>query len=84
MPTPPDEQRCRATMKGGIVHGAYWSPLKRCGNYAVANGYCRLHEPPKQPAEDDRPESPGRVDVFRTGVPGRKPRVHVETQRGPG
>ena len=51
MPMPPDEQRCRATTKGGMVHGAYWSPPKRCGNYALINGYCRLHQPPEQPDE---------------------------------
>ena len=53
MPPPPDEKRCRATTAGGKVRGAYWSPPKRCGNYAVANGYCRLHRPPEQPAEDE-------------------------------
>ncbi len=42
---PPDEKRCRATTKGDKVRGEYWSPPKRCGNYAVANGYCRLHQP---------------------------------------
>ncbi len=55
---PPLDKRCRATTLGQKVHGAYWSPPKRCGNYAGADGYCRLHRPTDQAADgcDDVPE----------------------------
>ena len=43
---PPLEKQCRATTLGQMERGAYWSPPKRCGNYAGPDGYCRLHRPP--------------------------------------
>ncbi len=53
MPSPPDDKRCQATTKGGMVHGAYWSPPKRCAHWARENGYCRMHQPAEHPAEDE-------------------------------
>ncbi len=55
MPTPPDDKRCRATTKGGIVHGAYWSPPKRCSHWARENGYCRLHQADGHDGEEGTP-----------------------------
>ncbi len=56
-PVPPDQQ-CRATTRGQLDRGAYWSPPHRCGNYATADGYCRLHRPAAPPpaGPDDAPE----------------------------
>jgi len=58
-PPPPDETRCRATTKGDKIRGEYWSPPKRCGNYAVADGYCGHHRPPEV-QETDRAPDPSR------------------------
>ncbi len=49
-PVPPDNQ-CRATTRGQLDRGVYWSPPKRCGNYAGPDGYCRLHRPTDQAAD---------------------------------
>ncbi len=55
---PPDEKRCRATTKGEMVRGAYWTPPKRCDRWAAANGYCWQHQPGDGAAEGD-PRKPG-------------------------
>ena len=55
---PPLDKQCRATTLGQLDRGVYWSPPKRCGNYAGADGYCRLHRPPDpmDDGPDDVPE----------------------------
>jgi len=56
---PPLDKQCRATTLGQKDRGVYWSPPKRCGNYAGADGYCRLHQPTDQAtgSPDAAPES---------------------------
>ena len=54
----PPDKRCRATTLGQKDRGVYWSPPKRCGNYAGPDGYCWLHRPPEgaDAGPDDAPE----------------------------
>ena len=42
---PPLSRQCRGWITGQKVLGATWSPPRRCGNDAGANGYCRRHQP---------------------------------------
>ncbi len=55
---PPLDKRCRATTLGQKDRGVYWSPPKRCGNYAGPDGYCPVHRPTDRVPDDpeDVPE----------------------------
>ena len=56
---PPLEKRCRATTVGQMERGAYWSPPKRCGNYAAEDGYCWQHQSTDQATGDPDDASKG-------------------------